>query len=95
MDHRGTALVVEPDARTRGRLRRALRRRGYEVIATGSRSEASDLLDGSAADILIVDEPKARGAYRVVWLADAAREDVTIEPTREGWRRFDGYLSSS
>lgn len=93
MDRRGTALVVEPDARSRGRLRRALRRRGYEVISTRSRTEASDLLDGSVADILVVDEPLARGAYRVVWLADLAREDVTIEATREGWRRFDGFLS--
>src|SRR2546429_372969 len=49
MEARRKALIVDPDARTRERLRRGLRRRGFEVISTASRAEASDVLDGGEA----------------------------------------------
>ncbi len=86
MDTRWKALVVDHDARKRERLRRALRRRGFEVI-TASRAEAFDLLDGDAAHVLVTDEPG--GSYRVVWLGDASRQDVELKPTRHGWKLFD------
>lgn len=87
MDKRLQALVVDPDARARERLRRGLRRRGFEVITTASRAEAFDLLDGDAAHVLVTDEPG--GSYRVVWLGDASRQDVELKPTRHGWKLFD------
>jgi hypothetical protein len=87
-----TAIFVEPDDRTQGRLRAALERRGFDVISTRSRVEASDLLDERAPHVFLY--PERRGIYRVVWLADESRADVTIEATPRGWRRFDEALAS-
>lgn len=87
MEARRKVLIVDPDARTRERLRRGMRRRGFEVITTASRAEAFFQLDGGDAHLLVTDEPG--GSYRAVWLGDASRGDVEFEPTRVGWRRFD------
>ena len=87
MEARRKALIVDPDARARERVRRGLRRRGFEVITTASRAEAFDLLDGDGAHLLVTDEPG--GSYRVVWLGDASRSDVELKPTRGGWKLFD------
>jgi CheY-like chemotaxis protein len=83
----GKVLVVEHDPRTRERLKRGLKRRGFEVISTSSRAEAFDMLDGAGAQILVTEE--RHGSYRVVWLGDANRGDLEFEPTRGGWKRFD------
>jgi len=90
MEARRKALIVNPDARARERLRRALRRRGFDVISTSSRAEAFDLLDGDGAHLLVTDEPG--GSYRVVWLGDAARGDVEFAPTPKGWKTFDAAM---
>ena len=89
-----TALVVDPCARTRESVKRALRRRGYRVVGASSRAAASDLLDGIGAHVLVLEDGdfpgrSGRGRYRVVWLSEEARADALLEPTREGWRRFD------
>ncbi len=81
------ALVVDSDARSRERVRRGLRRRGFEVISTASRAEAFDLLDGGDAHLLVTEEPN--GSYRVVWLGDASKGDCEFNPSRDGWKVFD------
>jgi CheY-like chemotaxis protein len=81
------ALVVDPDGRNRERVRRGLRRRGFDVVATASRAEASDLLDAGEAHVLVTDEPN--GAHRVVFLGDASRSDLLLDASRVGWKRFD------
>ncbi|HZV02830.1 MAG TPA: hypothetical protein VFF73_39345 [Planctomycetota bacterium] len=84
------ALVVEPDPRALEKLRRGLRRRGFDVVSTPSQAEAFDMLDGGEAQLLVTEAPD--GCYRVVWLGDENRADGTLEPTRLGWKRFDAEL---
>ncbi len=89
MRSRLTALVVEPDTRSRDRLARALRRRGYRVLATASRAEAFSVLDAESPHVLVAGDPGAQGTYRVTWLAHEGAADVTIAANRGGWRQFD------
>jgi hypothetical protein len=83
-----TALVVEPDRDRRGRIRRALERRGYQVMNAGTQASAFEILDGAPADVLVSPEPGA-STYRVVWLSSERSTDIIIAATPEGWKLFD------
>ncbi len=82
MDLRRTALVVERDAQNRFVLRTALSQRGFRVLAARSRGEALDLMAAElrTPDVLLLDDPAADGAYRVVGMprAEAVASDVEV-----------------
>lgn len=86
MDRRLTALVVERDARSRFVLRTALSQRGYTVLAARSRAEALDLVSGvgSTPDVMLLDDPGADGAYRVIGFPNANADEVEVRLV--GWR---------
>ncbi len=86
MDRRLTALLVEKDARSRFVLRTALAQRGYNVIAARSRAEALDLVSGvgSTPDVMLLDDPGADGAYRVIGFPNAGADEVEVRLV--GWR---------
>ncbi len=81
------AVVVDPNRESRKRVRKALVRRGFEVVALSSHAEAFDLLDGRSPHLLVTDQPG--GSYRAIWLGDVARSDLDLEISRKGWKHFD------
>jgi hypothetical protein len=87
MLNRRKAVVVDPNRESRTRVRKALVRRGFEVVALKSHAEAFDLLDGRSPHLLVTEQPG--GSYRAVWLGDVARSDLNLEISRQGRKRFD------
>ncbi len=81
MEAKRIALLVERDAWSRFVLRTALSQRGYRVLAARSRSEALDFLAGETAtpDVVVLDDPGADGAYRVVALPQALLGSFTTD----------------
>jgi hypothetical protein len=88
VEQRRTALVVERDAQNRFVLRTALAQRGFRVLSARSRSEALDLMagEGRAPDVLLLDDPCADGAYRVVGLPGDSANLADVEVRLVGWR---------
>ena len=86
MDRRPTALLVEKDARSRFVLRTALSQRGFNVLAARSRAEALDLVSGvgRTPDVMLLDDPGADGAYRVIGFPNAGKDEVEVRLV--GWR---------
>src|SRR5581483_2320137 len=86
MDRRLTALLVEKDARSRFVLRTALMQRGFKVLAARSRAEALDLVSGvgSTPDVMLLDDPGAEGAYRVIGFPNAGADEISVRLV--GWR---------
>ena len=89
---RQKAVVVDPNRESRTRVRKALVRRGFEVVALASHVEAFELFDGRSPHLLVTDQPG--GSYRAVWLGDVARADLKLEISRKGWRHFDAQAAS-
>ena len=83
-----TVLVVDNDPSVRAALVRLLEGRSHEVTAVETRSEAFELLDEQAFDLLILDDPGHERCYRLVWLTedvpDSRVELIDLDPSTLG-----------